>query len=57
MTGSETVALVSVIGSIIVSIISQVQNSRCTHIDCWGISCDRDVSVNADRDDGERKVT
>ena len=55
MTGSETVALVSVIGSIIVSIISQVQNSKCTHIDCWGISCDRDVT--SDNDNGERKVS
>ncbi len=45
----ETTALVSVVGTVAVSIIAQLQNSRCTHIECCGVSCDRDVA------DGEVK--
>ena len=41
---AETVALVSVIGTVVTSVLAQVQNSRCTHIECCGASCDRDVT-------------
>lgn len=46
---AETVALVSVIGTVVTSLIAQLQNSRCTHIECWGVSCDRDVAANDER--------
>ena len=42
---AETVAVISVLGSILVSIIAQIQNSRCTHISCGCISCDRDTAT------------
>jgi len=35
------VAIMSVVISGIVSIISQIQNSRCDRINCCGISCHR----------------
>jgi hypothetical protein len=41
---AETVALVSVIGTVITSVLATVQNSRCTHIEFCGASCDRDVT-------------
>ena len=41
---AETVALTSVIGTVTVSIIGELRNSRCTHIELGCISCDRDVT-------------
>ena len=38
---AETVALVSVIGTVAVSIISEIRDSRCTHIETPCCSCDR----------------
>ena len=43
---AETVAIISVVGSVMVSIISQLQNSKCTHIDFCCISCDRDPTID-----------
>ena len=43
---AETVAMISVVGSVLVSIISQLQNSKCSHINCGCISCDRDTTID-----------
>lgn len=39
----EVVSLVSVLSSSFISIISQIQNSRCTRISFCGINCDRSI--------------
>lgn len=40
----ELVAVVSVCIGGIVSIIAQLQNSRCTKVKCCGVTCDREIS-------------
>ena len=42
--GGEIVALVSVCSAALVSIISQIQQSRCVKINACCIQCTRDVS-------------
>tara|TARA_A100001011_G_C14318317_1_gene849080 strand:+ start:5939 stop:6154 length:216 start_codon:yes stop_codon:yes gene_type:complete len=38
---AETVALVSIIGTVSVSVISELRDSRCTKIETPCITCDR----------------
>jgi hypothetical protein len=53
---AETVALVSVIGTVVTSVLATVQNSRCTHIECCGASCDREVN-EGERFERERETS
>jgi len=39
----DIVSLVSVLSSSFISIISQIQNSRCTKINFCGVKCDRSI--------------
>lgn len=54
---AETVALVSVIGTVLTSVLATVQNSRCTHIEFCGASCDRDVVTEGERAEREKSST
>lgn len=46
---TDIVAIVSVIGATVTSILGQLQNSKCTRIDFCGITCDRSVAENEER--------
>ena len=46
----EIVSLVSVLSSALISIISQIQNSRCTRISFCGVKCDRTIKDNEERE-------
>ena len=47
----DIVSLVSIASCSIVSIIAQIQNSKCRKIKACGVECDREIS---DDDNGER---
>ncbi len=34
----------------VIGIISQIQHSRCTEINCWGCMCKRKINENEDED-------
>ena len=34
----------------IIGIISQIQHSRCTEINCWGCKCKRKINESEDED-------
>ena len=40
---TDIVAIVSVVGATVTSILGQLQNSKCTRINFCGITCDRNV--------------
>lgn len=48
----DIVSLVSVLSSSFISIISQIQNSRCTKINFCGIKCDRSIT----KENEEREI-
>ena len=52
----DIVSLVSIGSCSLISIIAQIQNSRCKHIKIWGMECIRDVSDRefSESDSGER---
>ena len=39
----EIIALVAVIGTTVSGILTTLFHSRCSKINCWGITCDREV--------------
>tara|TARA_Y100000741_G_scaffold363535_1_gene351963 strand:+ start:1969 stop:2115 length:147 start_codon:yes stop_codon:yes gene_type:complete len=46
----DIVSLLSIASCSIVSIIAQIQNSRCKKIKACGVQCDREVSNDNDDD-------
>ena len=42
----DIVALTSIIGGIIISLVSTIQNSKCTEVRCCGCHCIRDLTEN-----------
>jgi len=46
--------LITVIASALALIIKQIESSKCTHIKCCGLDCDRNVPPAKEEEDVER---
>ena len=38
------IAIIVAVGTLILGIADKIRQSKCSHIECWGCECDRDVS-------------
>tara|TARA_B100000073_G_C23693903_1_gene557550 strand:- start:457 stop:687 length:231 start_codon:yes stop_codon:yes gene_type:complete len=50
----EVIALVAVIGTTVSGILTTLFHSRCSKINCWGITCDREVIHTKEETDLDR---
>ena len=50
---SETILIITIVGTALLSpVLNYMYNSRCTHIDCFCVKCDRELR---DEDDSEQR--
>ena len=43
LTETGLLTLAGIVVAFLLKCCSQIEQSRCSNINCWGISCDRDV--------------
>jgi len=51
---SESILIITIVGTALLSpVLNYLYNSRCTHIDCFCVKCDRELR---DEDDQQREI-
>jgi len=61
LTETGMIALATLLVGFLLKCCQQIEQSRCSHINCWGVKCDRTVLseetiVEMNRNETEQKV-